>query len=134
MADDAMTLGKMIEGYIALRDKKKKIADEQGDVLKKYTEAMHQIEEYLQAHMQQQGVQNISTPEGTAFLKTSRRATVADKSAFREYVISTANFDLADFSAKVEAVEDFVRDPANNGSLPPGVNFTTFQSVGVQRK
>lgn len=130
----AMTLGKMIEGYIALRDKKKEIADQQKKVLKQYSDAMDVIENFLQAHMQQQNVQNIATDEGTAFIKVKRSATVADKSAFREYVISTANFDMADFSARVEAVEDFVNDPANKGSLPPGVNFTTYQSVGIQRR
>jgi pyocin large subunit-like protein len=129
-----MTLGKMISSYIALRDKKKAIADEQAKVLKEYTEAMAAIEEVLKQHMLADGVQNIATDEGTAFLKVSRRATVADKSAFREYVISSKNFDMADFSAKVEAVQDFVNDPANAGSLPPGVNFATYQSVGVQRK
>jgi hypothetical protein len=126
-----MTLGKMIAGYIALRDKKKEIAEQQAKVIKQYSDAMNEIANYLQGHLQRNNLQNIATPEGTAHLKTSRRATVADKSVFREYVISSQNFDMADFSARVEAVEDYVKD--NGGNLPPGVNFTTFQSVGVQK-
>jgi hypothetical protein len=133
-APDSMTVGKMIEGYIALRDKKSEVKKAQDAVLKQYSDAMDTIEEFLGKHLRSLNLQNISTNEGTAFFKTSRKATVSDKSAFRDYIISSANFDMADFSARVEAVEAHLRDPANEGHLPPGVNFQTYQSVGVQRK
>ena len=129
-----MTLEEMITNYIALRDKKKSLADDHKKVLEKYNTAMTEIETYLQGYLQQNNLQNLACKDGTAFLKTKRSATIADRGMFREFIISSKNFDMADFSANVEAVEDYVKDPTNGGNLPPGVNFSTFVSVGIQRK
>jgi len=129
---DEGALHYMIENYIKLRDKKAAIRKEQEEVLKKYTDAMVQIEGFLKGALQEQGVNSVSCDAGTAFIKRKRSATLADKSAFREFVISTGEFDLCDMSAKVEAVEDWAA--ANSGMLPPGVNFSTHEGVNVQRK
>lgn len=126
-----MTFEEMITNYIALRDKKEAIETEFKKTKKKYTDAMATIAEYLQGYMRSNNLQNIASKDGTAFIKTTRSATVGDKSAFREYVIESKNFDLADFRANVEAVQDFMKE---NNQLPPGVNFSTAEEVGVQRR
>jgi hypothetical protein len=126
------TLEKMIESYIKLRDKKAAIKKVQEAALKEYTDAMVSIEDFLKAHLQTQGVNSVSCPAGTAFIKRKRSATMADKGVFREFVISTNNFDLCDMSAKVEAVEDYVKE--HDGQLPPGVNYSSYEGVNIQRK
>ena len=125
-------LEKLIDSYIKLRDKKAAIRKEQAAVLKEYEDAMGSIENYLKAHLQEQNVNSVSCDAGTAFIKRSREATVPDKAAFREFVISTSEFDLCNMSAKVEAIQDWVE--ANSGMLPPGVNFRTWETVQIQRK
>ena len=122
----------MIENYIKLRDKKAEIKAQQDEVLKQYTDAMIEIENFLKAHLQQQGITSVASKHGTAFVRRKRSATVADRGVFREYVISSGNFDLADFHAKPEAVEDFFKE--NDGRLPPGVNYNTYETVSVNRK
>jgi hypothetical protein len=129
---DPGTLQHLIDGYIKLRDKKAAIKKQQEVVLKEYTDAMIGIEDFLKAHLQEQGVNSVSCDAGTAFIKRKRSATLADKGVFREFVISSGNFDLCDFSAKVEAVEDWAEE--HQGQLPPGVNFSSYEGVNIQRK
>lgn len=130
-ADDAV-LGHMIDSYIKLRDKKEAIKKQQDEVLKQYSDAMEQIEDFLRGLLKRQQISSISCDAGTAFLRRKRSATVADMGSFREFIISNENFDLADFRANVEAVEGYLGE--HEGQLPPGVNFSTFEAVSVQRK
>lgn len=129
--DDGV-LGHMVDSYIKLRDKKELIQKQQAEVVKEYTDAMLQIEQFLHGYLKDQGLQNVATPFGTAYVNRKRSATIADKQAFTDFVISTSEFDLCDWRANVEAVEDWAK--ANQGQLPPGVNFNTRETVGVQRK
>jgi hypothetical protein len=126
------TLNEMITSYIALRDKKAAIEKEQKAVIKNYDDAMEQIENFLMGHLRQQKLTNMACEAGVAFIKRKRSATVGDTQVFREHVISTNNFDLCDFRAKPEAVEDYAKE--HDGEVPPGVNFRTYDAVQVNRK
>jgi len=126
------TLNEMITSYIALRDKRDAIKKQQAATVKQYDDAMDQIENYLKGLMQAQRVTKIGCKAGVAFISRKRSATIADKGMFREYVISNNNFDLAEFRASVEAVEDYVKE--HDGQLPPGVNFHTYDAVQVNRQ
>lgn len=126
------TLNEMITSYIALRDKKEAIQKQQREVVKQYDDAMEGIENYLKGLMQQQRLTSLSCDTGVAFIKRKRSATIADTQTFREHVIATGNFDLADFRAKPEAVEDYAKE--HEGQLPPGVNFRQYDAVQVNRK
>lgn len=132
MTDSDTTLNEMITSYIALRDKKEAIQKEQKAVIKQYDDAMDQIENFLMGHLRGQKLTSTSCDAGVAFIKRKRSATVADTLVFREHVISTGNFDLADFRAKPEAVEDYAKE--HEGQVPPGVNFRTYDAVQVNRK
>lgn len=125
------TFSEMIATYIKLRDKKAALKKEHEGVLKKYDTAMDEIGEHLKGVLATQKIRAISCAEGVAFIHRKRSATVADTGAFREYVIENKNFDLADFRAKVEAVEDFIKE--HDGQLPPGTNFRVFETVRVNR-
>lgn len=126
------TLEGMLTGYIALRDRKEEIVKQQRAVVKEYDDAMGQIEDYLMGLLRGQRLQSLASKTGVAFIRRTRSATVGDKSVFREFVIENGNFDLVDFRANVEAVEGFVQE--NNGHTPPGVNFSVFEKVSVNRK
>lgn len=126
-----MTLEELITKYMALRDKRNAIKKTITDQIKEYDEAMEAIAGVLKAHLQKNNLQSIATTAGTAFFKRVTSATVADKSAFREYVIANGDFDMADFRPSKEAVEAYIE--AHNGNLPPGINWSTMQEVGVQK-
>ena len=126
------TLNEMITTYIALRDKKAAIEKEQKAVVKQYDDAMEQIENFLMGHLRAQKLTNMACEAGVAFIKRKRSATVADTELFREFVISNQNFDLVDFRAKPEPVEDYAKE--HEGQVPPGVNFRQYDAVQVNRK
>jgi hypothetical protein len=47
-----------------------------------------------------------------------------------KYVIDNNLFDLLDRKANVTAVKDHVKE---KGALPPGVNLSAIETVGVRR-
>jgi hypothetical protein len=122
----------LISKYVSLRDTKEKIAKRHEEELKPYSDAMALIAQHLKNYLQANNLQNISSQEFVAFLHRTRSATVADTKVFREFVIENENFDLADFRARVEQTEDYVKD--HEGKPPPGVNFSTAVTVRVNRK
>ena len=132
MNGDDATLSQMITSYIALRDKKGEIETAHKATVKKYDDAMEQIENYLKGLLHTQHLTSLSCDAGVAFIKRKRSATIADTQTFREHVISTQNFDLVDFRAKADIVEDYANE--HEGQLPPGVNFRTYDDVQVNRK
>jgi hypothetical protein len=66
---------------------------------------------------------------GTVFKKTSESASIADKDAFRRHVIGSQDYDLVDMKANVPAVRKHI---ATVGEAPPGINFSSFASLGVR--
>ena len=129
---DTGTLNDMISSYIALRDKKEAIQKEQKAVIKQYEDALDAIENFLMGHFRTEKVTSTSCDAGVAFIKRKRSATIADTELFREHVISTGNFDLVDFRAKPEPVEDYAKE--HEGQVPPGVNYRQYDAVQVNRK
>ena len=123
---------KILTSYIKLRDEKAKVEKRHKLELAQYTEAMMELEAYLKDYLRKQNLQHISSGDITAFLSTSRKATLQDSGVFREFIIENGNFDLADFRPKVEAVEDYVEE--HEGKTPPGVNFQTAITLRVQRR
>jgi|SRR5262245_48380256 len=122
----------MIASYVKLRDTKNKIIERHKKELKPYNEGMEEIGQFLLDYLRKQKLQSVATKEATAFLRHERSATVADMDLFRKHVIANEDFDLADFRAKKDAVEDYIK--SHDGQLPPGVNFSTTIVVSVQRK
>jgi len=122
----------MITSYIKLRDTKKELVEKHKKELAPYNKALEEVGDYLLDYLKRQNLQSVATKEATAFLRRERSATVADMQAFREHVIANRDFDIADFRAKVDGVEDYVK--SHDGQLPPGVNFSTTIVVSVQRK
>ena len=101
------TLDNTIKTFIALRDKKAAVKKAQAAVLKQYDDAMDEIGVFLKGWLAKQKVNAIGCDAGVAFIRRKRSATIADTHAFREFVIANNNFQLAEFRASVEAVEDY---------------------------
>jgi hypothetical protein len=124
-------LNKLIDSYVALRDRRRAIEDKHKSELEPYKKIMEELEQKLLAVMQASGVDSVSTRGGTAYQKTRLSATIKDGTAFRAYVIQNQAFDLVDWRANANAVFEHIED--NNGVPPPGVNPSTYISVGVRR-
>ena len=122
----------MIEEYISLRDQLKVANDTfAGFVEEHYGKRMKELELALLDTLNKMGVDSLASSNGTAYKKLSTSVTIADARDFRRHVIGAEEWDLLDWRANKTAVNDRVEqgDP-----LPPGLNRSTFYSVGIRRK
>jgi hypothetical protein len=122
----------LVTEFIKLRDAKKQFEEAcaaKGTEL--YGERMAQIEVTLLDLLNRLGVESIAGKGGTAYKKMSVSVTIADAREFRRHVIGEEAWDLADWRANKTVINDMVEA---GQEIPPGVNRTTFASIGIRRK
>lgn len=116
--------------YIAIRDKIKAEDEAHKEKMKPMKEALEQLGGVLAQFMTETGSDGIKTEAGTCYITTRWSASLADADAFMRFVQETGNFDLLDRKANATAVRDYVEE---HTTLPPGVNLSSIQQVGVRR-
>lgn len=123
----------LVAEYIELRDAKAKATD----IFKtfcadNFDQRMEAIEGDLLRLFNELGVDNLSAHGvGTAYKKKSYSVTIADMREFRRHVIGSEDWDMADWRANKTMINDLVEAEK---PLPPGVNYTSFSTIGIRRK
>jgi hypothetical protein len=126
------TPASMVEEYISLRDQRKAADDKYAEWLKEnFTDRMDELEVLLLNTLNALGSESISSKKGTVYKRISTSVTVADSREFKRHVIGGEHWDLIDWRANKTAVNDLVE---NGESVPPGVNRSTFATVGIRKK
>lgn len=120
----------IVSAYITIRDKIAEMKAKHKEELKPYNEALSKLEHGMLEELAAAGVESMRTPSGTAYRIERTSVTVADKSAFMDYVETTHAFDLLDVRANKTAVEGFL---AEHEDVPPGVNIRREAAVGFRR-
>jgi hypothetical protein len=123
--------GELIQLYLETRDAKAVLERKQKEHTKQYSDVLHMIEGKLMAHLQEHGVQSLSSDLGTAYLSHKRSAPIHDAIAFKQYVIDNQAWDMLDWKANITAVGDYLTE---NEELPPGVSLKSNVTLGVMRK
>lgn len=120
-----------LDEYVRIREKRRQLKRlyETEDLPYKETENL--LLAWLLRYLTNNGLDNIKTPVGTAFLTTKVTASLRDPDEFMKYVIANNRFDLMDRKANTTAVRAFLKD---QGELPPGANISSIQTVGVHKK
>ena len=121
---------KWIRQYVAVRDAKKRLEDEQKAAAKQYTDILNVLEGKLQEFFTTTGQDSAPTGAGTAYLSTTYRASIADKQLFTNFVIEKSRWDLLDWKANATAAKAYVK---KEKALPPGVNLTGVTKVRINR-
>jgi hypothetical protein len=130
-AQPAVDISKRIEQYVMVRDKIRATEARHEDELKPLKDIKDRLEGVLMAALLANGLDSIAAKGvGTAYKTTKKSASLADAAAFRRHVIGTEAWDLVDWKANVSAVETFLSE---NQQLPPGVNFSQRDVVGVRK-
>lgn len=127
--------------YRALRDEIKRLNDEHKKKMAPYNETLEQLNSALLQHLDAVKANSVNTEAGTAYKTLKKSATIADGAAFRQYVVATGDWDLADWRANAVAIEQYIdkqaeaakSDPTITPVPPPGVNFSTHYEVGVRK-
>jgi hypothetical protein len=126
-----MKLNELVEKYIKLRDTKAAAKKKLEDFTKPIDAQMEQIEAVILATFDQLGTESVKSAEGTAYISKRTSATVADKEAFRNFILADENnWAMADLRAAKAAVEQYVEE---NQDLPPGLNWREERTINVRR-
>jgi len=126
-----MKLDDVVGKYIKLRDLKAQMKKDYEEKVKPVTDAMDQIEAALLATFDKIGTDSVKSGAGTAYISTRTSATVVDKVAFRDFILTDPdNWALADLRAAKSGIEQFVDQ---HQDLPPGINWTAERTVNVRR-
>jgi hypothetical protein len=120
----------LVQQFVKLRDRLKEADDAHKEKTKPAREYLDRLSGRLLDRLNEIGGENVKTKAGTVYRTTRRSATIADGEAFRSFVIDNAAYDIVDWRANANAVDDFIK---SEGSAPPGINFSTAFTVGVRR-
>lgn len=121
-----MDTHKLIEGYVRLRNRKTELEAKHKEELRPIRDMMDKIEAKLLAEMLDTGLTQFKGPGGTAYQTTKTTATVADREAFRQFVLDEDAWDMADIRAAKSAIKAHKEE---FGELPPGINWR--EELGV---
>ena len=117
--------------YVKLRDKKAQLKAEYQDTIAPIQEKMDKLEAKFLEIMNTTGVDSLKTEHGTAYSSTRTSASVADKDAFFNFVKEKNEWPLMEVRASSTAVKQFAE--ANEGELPPGINYNVERTINIRR-
>lgn len=121
----------LIADYIKVRDLKSKADEAHKNKMQQYTSLLEQLETHLLKFLHNAGVDSTAVKGlGTAYIRTVQSATIADPEIFKKFVIDNSKYELVDWKANANAVRDHA---TSAGALPPGVNYSSAQKIGIRR-
>lgn len=123
-------IDELVRQYVELRDKLKAAEDAHKEKTKNAREYLEKLNGHLLERLNDVGGNSVKTDYGTAYRTTRRSATIADGDLFRSYVIKQGEFDLVDWRANANAVDDYIKE---NTAPPPGINYSQTYTIGVRR-
>lgn len=124
-------IDEVITKYIALRDQKDAIAADAKEKTKAVEAGMGVIEAWLLNELNLQGLTTFSCDVGTAFVKTTDFANVADWNLTLEFIKANEMYQMLKKDVNKTAVKEFIDA---HGVPPPGVNWGSKLEVQVRRK
>lgn len=119
----------LVRLYLTVRDKITLIKDRHVKELEKWVDYQKKLTGEITDFMTQHGVDSVKTTAGTAYSSVKFTASLADPEAFMKYVIDNKQWDLLDRKANVTACRAYVDE---NNQLPPGVNLSSQETLGVR--
>ena len=126
-----MKISEAVSLYIQLRDKKAEMKKEFEASVAPLTEKMDKLEAKLLESFNTTGTDSVKTEFGTAYTSTRSTASVADREVFMTHVRTTDEWSLVEVRPAKAAIEEY--RSANDGQLPPGINFREERVVNVRR-
>lgn len=125
-----LALDRIVERYIAIRDRKSELKKEYDGKIAVLDDALKQIEAVLHRHLNEHGVESSRTAAGTFFKARKTAAKVEDWQALLEFVQKEGAWSMLTRSVSKDAVAAFREERGDN---PPGVGWTEIVEVSVRR-
>lgn len=124
-------VGVRVGQYVDLRDKIRELDDAHKEMMAPYRDALEALNSAILDALNKSGVDNVSTPYGTAYRAKRESVSINDPSVFRNFVVTQGLFDLQDVKANITAVKEFI---ALHNAPPPGTTFKSADVVNVRKK
>ena len=126
-----MSIDIVVERYVKLRDRKAELKKAYEKSVEDIDTGLTKLENYLLKQMQEQGAESVRTNAGTAYISKKASATVSDKDAFKNFLAGQDDpFAFIDLKANKPAIEEYSKE---HQDVPPGINWTVINAVGVRR-
>lgn len=120
----------LVSQFVRLRDKIKESDDAHKEKTRPAREHLERLRVKLLDRLNEVGGESVKTGHGTVYRTTKRSASIADGEVFRSFIQENELFDLVDWKANANAVDDYIKE---HEAPPPGVNFSVHFDVGVRR-
>lgn len=130
MDEDTLNFEKRVGQYVRVRDHIKAMEEKFKKDVAPFKEMLEKLNNDLLRGLHEVGTNSVNTDAGTAYIKSKVTVTLADPGAFMQFVRDNSAFELLDRKANSTAVQAYL---AEHNTLPPGVNYSVFQDVGVRR-
>jgi len=121
---------KWVEGYVKLREDKAEMEERHREELAPIKALMAKIEARMLEHMNDEGATSIKTEAGTAYKAVRTSTSVADRSAFMDFVIEHEAWEFLETRANKSAVVAYKEE---HDDLPPGLNWREQVVVNFRR-
>src|SRR5258708_7169793 len=97
----AVDIGTRVAQFVKLRDKIKKLEDDHEEKMKPFKDALETLSGIMLDFLNQSNQEKAGTEAGTVYKSIKKTASIADKQAFWNYVVTQGDWDMLDYKANV---------------------------------
>ena len=118
------------EKYLQVRKEIDDLEREHKTTKGKLTEKLVALENWMTAKAQEDGLETVKTPHGTAYWSTHHTATVGSREELFSFCKEHDAWDLIESRASKTGVKSYIEA---NGAPPPGVNFSSTKVFNMRK-
>jgi hypothetical protein len=118
------------EKYLQVRKEVDDLEREHKTAKAVLTEKLVALENWMTAKAQEDGLETVKTPHGTAYWSTHNTATVGSREEFFNFCKEHDAWDMVESRASKTGVKSYIEA---NGAPPPGVNFSSAKVFNMRK-
>lgn len=118
------------ERYLQVRNQIESLEREHKTAKAVLTEKLIALENWMTAKAQEDGLETVKTPHGTAYWSTHHTATVGSREEFFNFCKEHDAWDMVESRASKTGVKSYIEA---HGAPPPGVNFSSAKVFNMRK-
>lgn len=118
------------ERYLQVRNQIDSLEREHKTAKAALTEKLVALENWMTAKAQEDGLETVKTPHGTAYWSTHHTATVGSREEFFNFCKEHDAWDMVESRASKTGVKSYIEA---HGAPPPGVNFSSAKVFNMRK-
>lgn len=118
------------EKYLQVRNQIESLEREHKTAKAVLTEKLVALENWMTAKAQEDGLETVKTPHGTAYWSTHHTATVGSREEFFNFCKEHDAWDMVESRASKTGVKSYIEA---HGAPPPGVNFSSAKVFNMRK-